>query len=97
MSLHVSQPARRGRPLSTWLKSTDALEWPSMKSSSECPEPHVMPRWLLLAYRFATALAILMLVAAAVTLVVSAVMGIASLWHLDILRSTGLQSLSVHV
>jgi len=52
-----------------------------------------MPRWLFIMYRFATALAILMLIAAAVSLVVSAFLGVASLWNWGILRTGGLQSL----
>ncbi len=56
-----------------------------------------MPRWLFVAYRFATAVAILTLFAAAISLVVSVFMGVASLWNWDILRTAGWQSLSASI
>ncbi len=40
-----------------------------MRTSSGNKELQAMPHWLLVAYRFATALAILMLIAAAASLV----------------------------
>lgn len=97
MSMHYQQTARRSPHLAAWFGPINALAWRSTTSSSEHQESQVMPRWLFLTYRLATALAILMLVAAAVSLVVSAFLGIASLWHWDILKATGLQSLSARI
>lgn len=51
-----------------------------MESVSEHEEPQVLPPWLAVLYRFATALVLLMLIAAAISLVASAVLGIDSLW-----------------
>ncbi len=56
-----------------------------------------MPRWLFVVYRFATAVAILTLFAAGVGLVVSAFLGVASLWNWDILTTAGWQSLSASI
>ncbi len=52
-----------------------------------------MPRWLLVTYRLATVLAILTLFATAASLIASALLGVASLWHWGLLRAAGLQSL----
>ena len=68
-----------------------------MDLSSGCQESQIMPRWLFIAYRCATALAILMLVAAAVSLVVSAILGLASIWNWGALKAAGLQSLSASI
>ena len=52
-----------------------------------------MPRWLLAAYRLATALAILMLIAATASLVALAFLGVSSLWHWGLVRLAGWQGL----
>ncbi len=53
-----------------------------------------MPRWLFVVYRFATVVAVLTLFVAAISLVVSVLMRVASLWNWDILTTAGWQSLS---
>ncbi len=52
-----------------------------------------MPRWLLVSYRFTTALVILTLAAAAVGLVASAFLGVGSLRDWVILTAADLRSL----
>ncbi len=52
-----------------------------------------MPRWLFVSYRFTTALVILALAAAAVGLVASAFLGVASLRDWSIHTATELRSL----
>jgi hypothetical protein len=52
-----------------------------------------MPRWLFLAYRCATAPALLMVIAAAVSLIVSVFLGVVSLWNWGVLKATGWQDL----
>ena len=64
-----------------------------MKLWFGCQEAQMMPRWLFIAYRCATALAILMLIAAAVSLIASAVLGVAGLWHWGTLTTSGWRSL----
>ncbi len=56
-----------------------------------------MPRWLFVAYRFATVVAILTLFIAAISLVVSVFTGVASLWNWDRLTTAGWQSLSASI
>lgn len=64
-----------------------------MKLLSEYQEPQIMPRWLFIMYRFVTALAILMLIAAAISLIASVFLGIDSLWNWGALRAAELRNL----
>ena len=50
-----------------------------------------MPRWLYIAYRLATALVLLALIAAGTSLIVSVFLDVASLWDWAVLRVTGLR------
>lgn len=53
----------------------------------------MMPRWLFLAYRLVTALVLLMLIGAAISLFTSVFLGVAPLWNWGLLRLAGLRSL----
>jgi hypothetical protein len=64
-----------------------------MRCSSRHQEPPVLPHWLFIMYRCATALAILMVIAAAVSLIVLAFLGVTALWDWGVLRTAGWKGL----
>ena len=56
-----------------------------------------MPRWLSLAYRLTTALVLLMLIAALISLFISVLLGVDSLWNWGLLRVAAWRGLLAHL